>query len=337
MAAGFVGVGAVVADGLLPFGREVKESSGDEVGGFEDLEVALGVVVSFGAVDDGLGRFVPGDLLEGKGMAEEILGEAFAAGAVVGGDGFFATVVDVEAGMFPREQVGEFSGADEFGFAQGVEEAVAEEFDGGGEVFGGHAVEMAVGGEEAVGSEDVEVRVEDQVIAEGVNGGDGTEFAFGEVEAGAEGVAESFGGGVEEMAEELAALAEDAAQEFGNGEDKLAVGDFVADGGGDPVAGGADAALVAGWTEVAALAGEGEQAFVAAVRTLESGEAGGEVAAAEEGFDGGRGCGVQRAEILAVFGFVVGEEFVPAVADELPEGRGSGTAELVSGGHKECS
>jgi hypothetical protein len=25
------------------------------------------------------------------------------------------------------------------------------------------------------------------------------------------------------------------------------------------------------------------------------------------------------------------------VADELPEGRGSGTAELVSGGHKECS
>ena len=28
--------------------------------------------------------------------------------------------------------------------------AMAEEFDGGGEVFGGHAVEMAVGGEEAV-------------------------------------------------------------------------------------------------------------------------------------------------------------------------------------------
>ena len=81
--------------------------------------------------------------------------------------------MDVEAGVFPGEQVGEFSGADELGFAQGVEEAVAEEFDGGVEVFGGHAVEMAVGGEEAVGSEDVEVRVEDQVIAEGVNGGDG--------------------------------------------------------------------------------------------------------------------------------------------------------------------
>ena len=46
-------------------GREVKQRSGNEVGGFEDLEVALGAVVSFGAVDDGLGHFVPGDFLEG--------------------------------------------------------------------------------------------------------------------------------------------------------------------------------------------------------------------------------------------------------------------------------
>jgi hypothetical protein len=119
-----------------------------------------------------------------------------------------------------------------------------------------------------------------------------------------------------------------------NGEDKLAVRDFVADGGGNPVAGGADAALVAGWTEVAALAGEGKKAFVAAVGALEADDAGGEVATAEEGFDGGSGCGVEWAEILAVFAFVAGEEFVPAVAEELPEGRGAGTAGLVSGGHK---
>lgn len=162
-------------------------------------------------VDDGLGGGVPGDFLEGEGMAEEIFGEAFTPGAVVSGDGFFAAVVDVEAGMFPSEEVGEFSGADEFGFAKGVEEAVAEKFDGGVEVFCGHAVEMAVGGEEAVGGEDMEVRVEDQIIAESVDGGDGSEFALGEIETGAEGVAEGFGGGVEEMGEELVALAEDAA------------------------------------------------------------------------------------------------------------------------------
>jgi hypothetical protein len=45
LASGFVGVGAVVADGLLAFGREVKEGSGDEVGGFETSEVSLDGVV----------------------------------------------------------------------------------------------------------------------------------------------------------------------------------------------------------------------------------------------------------------------------------------------------
>jgi len=34
-------------------------------------------------------------------MAEEIFGETSAAGGVVGGDGFFAAVVDVEAAVFP--------------------------------------------------------------------------------------------------------------------------------------------------------------------------------------------------------------------------------------------
>ena len=52
-------------------------------------------------------------------MAEEILGEAFTTSGVVGGDEFFAAVVDAEAGVFPGEEVGEFGGADEFGVAEG--------------------------------------------------------------------------------------------------------------------------------------------------------------------------------------------------------------------------
>ncbi len=91
--AGFVGAGAVVAHRLLSFWREVEQRGGDEVGGLEDLEVALGGVVALGAVDDGLGGGVPGDFLEEEGMAEEIFGEALAPGAVVGGDGLFAAVV----------------------------------------------------------------------------------------------------------------------------------------------------------------------------------------------------------------------------------------------------
>jgi hypothetical protein len=154
-ASGFVGVEAVVADGLFSLGREVVDDGGDEIGGFEDFEVAFGGVVAFGAVDDGLSGGVPCDFLEGERMAEEILGEAFATFGVVGWDGFFAAVVDVEAGMFPGEEVGEAAGADVFSIAQGLEETVAEEFDCGGEVFGGHAVEAAIRVEESVGGEEL--------------------------------------------------------------------------------------------------------------------------------------------------------------------------------------
>jgi hypothetical protein len=51
---------------------------------------------------------------------------------------------------------------------------------------------------------------------------------------------------------------------------------------------------MAGGAEVAALAGEGEESFVAAIRAVEAEETGGKIAAAEEGFDGGRGGGARR-------------------------------------------
>ncbi|MFT6379252.1 MAG: hypothetical protein ACJAXZ_000727 [Akkermansiaceae bacterium] len=95
--------------------------------------------------------------------------------------------------------------------------------------------------------------------------------------------------------------------------------------------------MVAGGAEVSALAGEGEEAFVATIRALEAGEAGGEVAAAEKGLDGGDGCWVEWAEGFAVMFLGVGEEVIPAVVDKLPEGRGAGTTGLVDGRHKECS
>ena len=50
--------------------------------------------------------------------------------------------------------------------------------------------------------------------------------------------------------------------------------------------------------------------------------------------DGGDGIGAKRAEGLAVVLLVTGEEGVPAVVDELPEGRGARAAGLVDRGHK---
>ena len=64
-------------------------------------------------------------------MAEQILGKAFAAVGVMGGHGFFAAAVDVEATVFPREQVGEAAGADVFAVAEGLQETDGGEDHGG--------------------------------------------------------------------------------------------------------------------------------------------------------------------------------------------------------------
>ena len=99
--------------------------SDDKVGGFENLEVGFGGVVGFGAVDDGLGFGSPGDFLEGERGSEDVLGEPFAAGGVVGWHGAFAAV-HIEAGMLPGEEIGELGRGDEFGVAEGVAEGVEE-------------------------------------------------------------------------------------------------------------------------------------------------------------------------------------------------------------------
>ncbi len=308
------------------------DGGGDKVGGFEYFEVALCAPTAAGAIDDGAGVWVPVDFLEGEGRAQEVLGEALAAFCVAGGDGFLAAV-DMEAAVLPGEKSGGFVGAEEFGVAEDLEEAMPEEFDDGAEAFFRHGVEAAFLVEQAIGGENVEVRVEDEVIAEGVDGGPGGDAAIGQAEADAEGVAQAFGGGLEEEVEKLAALAEDAAKHFREGEDELAVWNVAADGGGDPCAGLAGAALVAGGAEVAGLAGEGEEFLVPAGRAMEAGEAGGEVATAHEGADGGDGIRAQRSHEGAVAFFVAGEEIIPRLADDLPERRCAGTPGMVDGGH----
>jgi hypothetical protein len=122
------------------------------------------------------------------------------------------------------------------------------------------------------------------------------------------------------MVEKLAALAENATEGFGHGEDELPVRHFEAEDAGDPVAGGADFALMAARTEVARLAGEGEEALVSAVRTLESGEAGGEITAAVELADDVDGVVAERAVNGAVALFVACDKIGPAMVDDLPQG-----------------
>jgi len=91
-------------------------------------------------------------------------------------------------------------------------------------------VEAALRIEQAVGCKDVEMRMEEEVIAESVDGGHSGESAIRQVETGAEGFEQGVGGGFEQEMEQVATLAENAAQDFRDGEDELAVRDFMADG-----------------------------------------------------------------------------------------------------------
>ena len=136
------------------------------------------------------------------------------------------------------------------------------------------------------------------------------------------------------MAKELATLAEDTAQGARHGEHELAVREVEAHGVGDPVADPADAALVAAGAEVPCLAGEGEELLVPAVRALQAGEAGGEIAAALELIDDGHRVVAQRPVGLAVGGLVFGAEVAPSVVDDLPQWRSAGSPGLIDGWHK---
>jgi hypothetical protein len=101
---------------------------------------------------------------------------------------------------------------------------------------------------------------------------------------------------------------------------------------GDPTSGLEDTALMAGGTEVAGLAGEGEQVLMAAAGAGEAGEAGGKIAATTEGLNGGDGFGPERAHGRAVLFLVTGNKIIPATVDNLPEGRRPRAPRMVNGG-----
>ena len=186
--------------------------------------------------------------------------------------------------------------------------------------FDGQEVEASLSIHQPGGCEDVEMRVEVQVIAESLHGGDGGELAIGQVKSDPHPVAEALDGDAEEVVEELAALAEDAAEGFRHRKHELPVWHLEAEDAGDPVAGGADFALVATGAEMPRLAGEGEEALMAAAWALQPGESGGEVAAAVElAYDIDRVLAKRTVDRAVAF-FVPSHEVRPAVMDDLPQG-----------------
>ena len=128
------------------------------------------------------------------------------------------------------------------------------------------------------------------------------------------------------MVEKFAPFAEDPAEGFRHRKHELPVRQVEAEDARDPVAGLTDFALMATRTEVAGLAGEGKEALVAAVGTLEPRESGGEVSAAVELANDVNGVASQRAVNGAVAFLITGFEVGPAVVDELTPSMQSGFA-----------
>ena len=70
LAAHLVGIPAVVADHLRAFVRDVLGDGGLEIGGGEDLEVAVDFGIEPRAVDDGVGGGFPRHFLDGEGISQ---------------------------------------------------------------------------------------------------------------------------------------------------------------------------------------------------------------------------------------------------------------------------
>lgn len=142
-----------------------------------------------------------GDFFKRVGRAEEILGEAAAAGGIIGGERGFAAV-GTKAGVAPLEQAGEGVGREGAGFAEAAEQGVAPEFTEGFPAAGVGEVKGGVGGEDAGSREHVNVGMPEQVVAKDLHGDDEAGLAGGAGGAFAQPEGEDFVGGVVEFAEQ---------------------------------------------------------------------------------------------------------------------------------------
>jgi len=94
------------------------------------------------------------------------------------------------------------------------------------------------------------------------------------------------------------------------------------------------AALVAARAAAPALAGEGKQVVVVAVRALHAEEAAGEVAAAQAVAQGGLARGIEWAEVFGTIRVVARSEGFERILQALPERRAAGIAWPVLAGHR---
>ncbi len=81
----------------------MQEGGRDEIGSLENFEIAFGVVMALGAVDDCFTGGVPGDFLQREWMSQQVFSESLATAVVVSIDEVVTAVMNVKSGMLPTK------------------------------------------------------------------------------------------------------------------------------------------------------------------------------------------------------------------------------------------
>lgn len=208
-----VAVGTVVADKVLAGGGNVTGDGGNESGRVEGFPQALRGVIALAAVDDFAGLRDIGHLLQREGVTQDVLGQFLKPVVVMPLDA--VTGMNVESAVMPFKHLSGLLNRQFFLPDKELEDPCLQQFGDALPIGAGEGVEGVVADECAIGNENVQVRVEVQVIAKGLDGDDDAGLAVGRTETGADHVAQAQPSRMAEVAEQLAIVLKRLAQAFG--------------------------------------------------------------------------------------------------------------------------
>ena len=252
LAAHLVGIPSVIAPELKAFVRDVLGDAGDEVARAEHFKIVLDLRVHPRAVNNRVPGAVGLHFIHRERVADDVLGQPLHVLAVAGRHPL--ATVDVEPRMLPTTQHVRPFGRQEPLLDQERDDPRAEEFLQRREAHVGHQMKKPAVHEEPVGYERMEVRVEVEVFAEGMDGHDDAGRALRQPELGALELGQAAVGDAAKFLDEPAMKSIIRAQHLGDGELEMPVWHGRKDGLGQQRAEELHLLLVVGGAEPATLA-----------------------------------------------------------------------------------
>ena len=275
------------------------------------------------------------DLVQREGVADDVLGDVAERLAAARPQG--AAVVHMKAAVFPApEAVGAFLRQQAFAPQQGQQARGKQSFQRFEIRPRGRATETAIRFKEAIGHQRMQMRMEPEIVAKGVDGQDDGGHTFRRAQDGAQIIAQAVFRRRAEGLQEGPVVAEIGPQHDGDGEHVVPVRQAREYAPSHTVAKKQDTLLVATGAEPPAPAGEGQKIVLPALRTADAGEAAREIATGEEFFHDMRDHRTQKAQPGLVAFRIERKEFVKMRHQAPPERRGprlAGAIGAIDGRH----